>query len=357
VVAASGGPFANVMGPLPTSLLTADVSSTTTTSFQGMVNVKKNLFSGYTVRDNEKLLYTYAFRTSMYGSLGSKVASLQYGNTMHMVPPDPNHETLIPSFIGEPFDRVDVIGHKYGPYGSLKHAPLVKTSEARTDHWTTSWSQPVIYNYYQNILSSTQFLTNLRLIRGSTNYVWNGWSWSVTTTPDTIGIPPINTVHFHVNTPMAPLLSASEGAPTSGMWGGAGTAGISDGTTYANVTLHMRTGSFVYTDYLRMQTITADIMANLGSPYAVESFIPEPVKSNMKTFLGSPYRPLYQGTYQANFHFQVPSTCVVPILYMSTGPTFPPLSGSLGYQHPTGGNPPPPLLNISLNNFYNFMAP
>ncbi|MDQ3100559.1 MAG: hypothetical protein M3R08_04165, partial [Bacteroidota bacterium] len=329
------------MAPMAT-MMSAEINTSTTSLHQGLANLNIRTLGGYNVKANEKLLYNYNFRTSMHRSLAAKAAGFMHSGTQHSAnPAGSSYEILSPYFSGEPFDVFDVNGYDYST-GSI--APLVKLSEARTDQWTSAWNQPVIYTYYQNILNSSQNLTSLGLIRGQmVLYGPFGMNW-VFYGPDTIGIPPVNTVHFHPYNYAAGPLSQQEGAPSGGIGMDVGlfSTEISDGgAPSASLYLNVTTGTYVKQDFDRMQTITSSIIDGYGSPYAVESFIPEPVRSNMKTFLSSSYRNMYQGNYKVNFHFQdPPGNCIPTILYFSTGPTFPPVSGTATYPHPTGTLPP-----------------
>ncbi len=343
IIQASAAPLATMMS--------AEVTTQSTSVYQGLANLNRRMLSGYNVKANEKLLYDYSFRTSMHRTLAAKAASFGHSGTQHLAnPAGSSFEVLQPWFSGEPFDVFDGRGHTFTT-GSI--APLVKFSEARTGIWNTNWNQPVIYTYYQNILNSSQNLTSLRLIRGQT--VVNGpfgMNWIIYG-PDTIGIPPVNTVHFHPYNDLSGPLSQQESAPI----GLGAEANFSDelsdgGPANASLYLKVTSGTYVKQDFDRMQTITANIIDNYGSPYAVESFIPEPVRSNMKTFLGHTYRNMYQGNYTVNFHFQdPPGECIPTILYFSSGPTFPPLSGTAVYDHPTGTTPPIVIqTNVNLGN-------
>lgn len=331
------------------SLSTATYASTST--FQGMVNIRHRKLTGYSLRANEKLIYAYCFGTSQYNTLAAKVASMQHIETTHdPVPPTTAvKETLFPTFHGERFDRVDVIGHRYGPALTLKHAPLVRPSESRTDAWTRSFAQPIIYDYYNSVLYSEYPYSDLRLQRGVTTVNY-GFGASVTIQgPDTIGIPPKWTVRFTTTTPMALLLSDAEKAPRDSFSAAvmptsaaAMSVGYADAGPSVDVALKVITGIYVAQDYARMATITSDIVSGYGWPYDAEHFIGEPVATYMRKYLETPYKIMYKGSYAANFQFQPPTTCVENVIYRTTdeGPEDSGGAGTATYIHTTGPDAP-----------------
>lgn len=314
---------------------------------EGRIQLRQRTLAGYSLRSNEKMLYNFYFGTSKHNTLAAKVGAMQHIVTVRepASPMTATNEHLFPSFTGERFDRVDVNGFIYGP-SSLKHPPLVDLSEARTDTWTTSWAQPIIYDYYTAARTNPYTLTPLTLTRGliySEAGVMQG--------PDTIGIPPTNTVWFDTYTPTAPLLSAYDRRSNSlfanTLFVGGGSPMVSADGPYtgptADVRLKMSTAIYVRKDYLRMATITGDISSRYGSPYAAEHFISAPVDEYMRDYLESTYRVMYKGKYNANFYFRPPFTCVEHIILRTTeeGVPPPPAIATAGYVHTTGPDAPP----------------
>ena len=92
-------------------------------------------------------------------------------------------------------------------------------------------------------------------------------------------------------------------SPVGGFFGG-GFPALNLGPTVA-MKMNMETAFRVYLDRLRMNTITASVQAYYGSPWTSE-FYNEPVKGQMKTYLNTPWRPLYRTTYTARFYFRTP---------------------------------------------------
>jgi len=352
ILPSSSGPLggvANLGAVNATDWQLAQTTTTSTSQFNNMVNVNRSSIQGYTLRSNEKLLYTFYFGTSNFDLLNDKVASLQTTTTYRSASAStPGQETLSPGFVGERFDQVDIVGYHYGqpgyPGGDLP--ALVTVSEARTDNWTTSWNQPLLYDYYNAILATGSYYTGFRLNR----YDWTwantpgiGYSW--VPVPYPIGIPPVNTVAFYPNGPAAQLLNAQETAPsnTLGVVGGGGLA-VSTGGPVADVVLNVETGIWVNNDFMRFQTITADIMSRFGSPFATESFIAEPLRTHMKNYLNTTsYRTMYSGDYQARFQFHKPFTCPGVIYMMNplaATPVSTQLPGAALYHHTTGSMDP-----------------
>ena len=81
--------------------------------------------------------------------------------------------------------------------------------------------------------------------------------------------------------------------------------------------MNMETSFRTLLDYLRMNTIVNNVQAMWGSPYTSE-FITGTVKTQMITYITTPYRPLLRGTYTGRFYFRSP-------YYMCTDPdSYPP---------------------------------
>jgi TANFOR domain-containing protein len=276
----------------------------------GGAQVRKNRIDGRTVRKNEKLLYVFFFKTSQFNTLVQKMAAFTPGTTnrsaLGLL------EFLEPGFTGgERFDAFDVNGFRY-MHGVTPQfiRPLVNMREARTDNWNTTWAQPVIYDFYNNLRSSGY--TTLRFNRAN---------------PDTLGIPPTMTVRFHVDNPTSNPLSPSEYLPYSsnpgsvfgnliinGFTSYTGNIGFGSGYNLGGfgyvgppntLKLNMETSFKTWVDYQRLNTISNNVQMYYGSPYYSE-FIFGLVKTQFIRFLTNPFRPLYQGTYQARFYFNTP---------------------------------------------------
>ena len=343
---AGTGVYAGTISQRPTSMMWehSSVSTSTTSQFNGMVNVHRQSIQGYTLRSNEHLLYTFHFGTSQYNTLNEKAAALQNTSTTRSAPSAPELETLSPAFVGEPFDKVDISGYHYGQpgYAGGDLLPQVWLTDPRTDNWSTNWNQPLIYNYHNAVANTGTTYTGLRLIRGY--YTSSSWPLRLTWHDSYTGIPPTNTVTFYPGGPSASLLTAQEIAPTSSVFAGIGntTLAIGDGGPSAAVQLNVETALQVRADYLRMQTITSDIITRYGSPFAVESFIAEPLRTYMKNLLNSTYWRMYTGNYQVQFHFRKPPSCPDAIYLMATGTNTggaAPLPGAATYYHSTGSSP------------------
>lgn len=314
------------------------VSSSTTSQFNNMVHVLHQAIQGYTLRSNEHLLYTFHFGTSQYNTLDEKVAAMQTTATSRSAPSAPELETLSPGFTGERFDLVDVYGYHYGQlgYAGGDIMPLVYLTDPRTDNWSANFNQPLIYDYYSSMLSFGNYYTSMRLIRGYYTFMFGTFTWHDSYT----GIPPVNTVFFQTNCPVASLLNTQETTPvfTSSVYGGTAGGVLTTGGPSADVVLRVETALQVRADYLRMQTITSDIIAGYGSPFAVESFINEPLRTYMRNFLNSTYWRMYTGNYQAQFHFRNPPSCP-GVIYMQTQGSTAALPGAATYYHSTGTTP------------------
>ncbi|HRH68333.1 MAG TPA: hypothetical protein PLB89_02385 [Flavobacteriales bacterium] len=324
-------------------------SYTNRSLMDGRIQLRQRTLAGYSLRSNEKMLYNFYFGTSQHNTLASKVAAMQHVVTVRdpVTPITAVNEHLYSYYTGERFDRVDVRGFAYGPGAGLKIPPLVDISEARTDAWTTSWAQPIIYDFYSAARNHPYTPTLLKLNRGLI-YTEAG----VMQGPDTIGIPPTNTIWFDVNTPTAALLTASDRRSNS-LYGN--NAIVADGLPLAvavgessgpvsDVRLKTSTAIYVRQDYLRMATITGDISSRYGSPYGQEHFIGEPVDEYMRDYLESTYKVMYKGTYAADLEFRPPFTCVENIILRTTGegegPAPNPVGSRVQYVHTTGPSAP-----------------
>lgn len=332
---------------------TMSMSYASTTSYHGgMANIHQRRLSGYSVRGNEKLLFTYHFATSAYSTITAKAAALTAIAVEHTKTTEvPPRETVSPSFSGEKFDVFDVNGYQYRPAPECFIPPMIKLDDARTDTWNNNWAKPLIYDYYAGI--KQRGCSNLDLARSVT---FNSFGVPITQdSPDHIGIPPVHTVSFHQYNPVRGALTESETAPpqpwgnqTAGM--GIGMAGDVGGPQTA-VRVNVRTGTQTRSDYLRMETISADAMSHCGhlDPVA-ELGMEEPLRSKAVAFENSTFKLLYRTNYGAKFLFSPPPSCQpfsdwnadAPPLnsgnatyYLSTG--IPPSNTPAGAGIPSGG--------------------
>jgi hypothetical protein len=286
----------------------------------GGVQVRNNRINGRTVRRNEKLLYVFFFKTSQFNTLQQKmsgVSSIAANRTNFGL-----FEYLAPTFTGpEKFDVFDVNGYRFMNGLSPQFIrSLVHSTESRIDNWNTTYTTPVIYNFYNNLRSSGY--TSLKLTRAN---------------PDTLGIPPTNTLRFHESNPTRNPLTSNEYLPLSsspnsvfanlantginyGMppFGGGfiNFSGVAAGPDIA-LKLNMETSFRTLLDYLRMNTIVNSVQAYWGSPYTSE-FITGLAKTQMITYITTPFKPLYRGPYTGRFYFRSP-------YYMCTDPDSYPL--------------------------------
>ncbi|MCX6271331.1 MAG: hypothetical protein NTU44_08970, partial [Bacteroidetes bacterium] len=70
----------------------------------------------------------------------------------------------------------------------------------------------------------------------------------------------------------------------------------------------IESGINTLTDYVRLRTITSNIISHYGHPSNSE-FIVEPVKTQMINFLGSSYQRFNKGAYTLDFKYQPPCQC------------------------------------------------
>lgn len=329
---------------------TASVGNSVSSSFQGMVNIHRRSLQGYTLRPDEKLIYEYQFRNSQYNTLGAKAAALansstNYVSTTHMPP----RETLEPAFTGEGFDTYDANGLPYTRNsGSFRIEPMVFLTAANSETWMTNWAKPVLYDYYG--LIKTSGCSDLQLAR---NTIISNFGFIPTMliqdTPDTVGIPPYRTVRFHPNGLVWSALSDSEAAPSIGS-GTPGSIGginsISDGSSPPQTLLQVTTGMWTRNDYIRLKTITDDLIVRCGpvnptidGQGEAMGGLSEPLRSKVLAFQNG-YRLMYKGNYRTTFWFVPPPTC--PNNYVEQGD--PMLntgsSGNAVYNHALGSTPP-----------------
>lgn len=301
------GAFANaiqVTGQPQTSSSSFGISSTLSTTVQNStqnygVNVKvRNLkIVGRTLRNNEKLLYTFFFKTSKFNNVAEKSASLIGKSTPRTT--GFGFEFLEPYFDGpEKFDIFDIKGYNYSRvpgYSVTKILPIVKLSEARTDNWNDTWANPIIYKYYRVLING---FTTLRFDRA---------------TPDTIGIPPIKTIRFHKNTISAGALSAAEIKPSNGFSMNTPMS-ITTGTGNSNpaeVQFMNYTALWTRIDYIRLEALTNSIFIFTDAGQNVS--VPEPLKSMRQRYWDSTWNPLYKGEYGLRLGFVTPDTKLIPV--------------------------------------------
>jgi hypothetical protein len=325
------------------------VASNVSTSNQGMVIRTNRVIQGYALRPDEKLLYEYHFRTSNYNTLPDKVTALvntstEYTGTTATLP----KEVLSPSFTGERFDTYDLVGFKYGPEDLLKIYPLIGVQDAKSDLWHTQFAKPILYDYYAAIKASD--CSELELQR-SVVTTSNGFFPTVTYRdhPDPVGIPPFLTVNFH---PLGPLpssiLSDSEVAPSTTFAMSPGNWSVSaDGpATGPPITtrLQYKTGEWVVKDYLRLQTITPDVISHCGplnhNPGGddVVNEMAEPLRSYVIAFQNTPYKRMFNGAYGAKFFFYPPPPCAQSSI--EPGDVVSYSNGIATFQHTAGITPP-----------------
>ncbi|MGV9012786.1 MAG: hypothetical protein ACOH13_09355 [Flavobacteriales bacterium] len=332
-----------------TGLMVSSFEVNNTDLHNGMAVIQGRTITGYSVRSNEKLLYTYHFRTSSYNTLSAKVAVFTAPYVTHTITTEnPPSETLIPSFVGEAFDEYDmkpipVIGLPNTPM-----PPLVHMNDPNTATWQTLYTQPVFYDYYGMIRVSN--CTDMQLQRTTTQYSWPGGT-VIADNPDYIGIPPYLTVKLDPFSPCPNRLNDSETAPYSSPRGGlimgettnvTLEAGESGPSVSADLVLRWETAQQVRKDYLRLQTITADMLSHC-SLYG-EVGIQDPLESKVITFNSTPYKPLTIGNYKVAFFFQAP-TCP-PDADTGSGST----NGIASFRNATGG---PELINKPMGGTMN----
>lgn len=319
---------------------TMSMSYASTTSYHGgMANIHQRRLSGYSVRGNEKLLFTYHFATSAYSTITAKAAALTAIAVEHTKTTEvPPRETVSPSFSGEKFDVFDVNGYQYRPAPECFIPPMIKMDDARTDTWNNNWAKPLIYDYYAGI--KQRGCSNLDLAR---SVEFNSFGIPIyQDSPDHIGIPPVHTVSFHPYNPVRGALTESETAPPQ-PWG-AQTSGMAvalpgdAGGPQTAVRVNVRTGTQTRSDYLRMVTISADAISHCGhlDPVA-ELGMPEPLRSKAVAFENSTFKLLYRTNYGAMFLFNPPPSCKP---FLDAGVSPPPLnSGNTTYYLSTGVPP------------------
>lgn len=330
----------------------AAVGSSSASLYGGMVNIRTRSIQGYTLRPDEKLIYEYQFRTSQYNTLAAKVAAMANSATTYIASTHvPARETLEPAFTGEGFDTFDANGLAYSRNtGNFTIPRLVLLTAANTDAWMTGWAKPVLYDYYGLIKNSG--CSSLQLARTTTTI--GGGIFNATVirdTPDNIGIPPYRTVRFHPNTLIWSPLSDSEAAPSvgSGIPGAISTpTTIGDGSTGNQTTLQVTTGVWTRDDYIRLKTITTDVILNCGPVNPVidgqgEALggMAEPLRSKVLAFQNG-YKRMYKGTYRASMQFYPPPTCLPGFIEQGDNLLIPGSTGNAVYSHPLGANPPMP---------------
>lgn len=316
------------------------VATASTSSEQGgMVNVNTRKLSGYSVRQNEKLLFSYQFVTSRYNTIATKVATLTSVAT-HVesdgaVPP---REMLRPGFAGEGFDVFDVLGYRSSVQGSsFTLPPLIRLDDALIDTWSNQWSKPVLYDYYAQLKARGCSNLDLQRSMGTNSFGLP----SISDSPDPIGMPPYRTVAWRVNNPTTQPLNSTETAPPpangpGSMIAGGGPLEVSEGggINMGNVRLDQKTSYWVRDDHKRLQTITADVIAKCGPLGSTGSGMIEPLRSMVVRYQNSGYKRPYRGNYGVRFSFEPPPTCKP---FLDSGQSSPALSSGTALFNYTSG--------------------
>lgn len=287
--------------------------------FGSMAILRTRRLNGHSLRSDEKLIYTYHFRTSQYNTIAAKAAAYTVMAVSHPISADvPAFETLTPSLIGEPFDIYDLRRTYFRINASYSIAPLVRFTDPLLNSWQVNWVKPRMYDYYANIkLNPT--CTSLRLERSSSTFTvsttWGTYTSTLSSeTPDTSGIPPFRTVWTNPYNPTILPLSDNEVTPLSALVGAlvggsfTNTATTGGTTNTANLILDWRTQHTVRKDFLRLKTITSDLAYRC--PPFTESFLGEPLRTQLLAFQNISLQRIYTGNYQARMHFQPPPTCM-----------------------------------------------
>lgn len=292
-------------------------SSTSTTSQQGHTfHLRQRRLTGYSVRPNEKLLFTYYFRTSAHNTIAAKAAALTNNTTfLESDGATPPRETLRPDLQGESFDVFDVNGYTSPQNTSFVLPPLISLSDALTDAWSVQWSDPVLYDYYAEI--EARNCSSIDLMRSVTYSAFGVPRYS--DTPSAPGIPPFQTVKWRVGNPTRQPLTPDETVPlpANGLVAqNTNNLAVSAGASTASVRLDHTTAIVVRNDHQRLLTITADVIANCGPlqapPPPAEYFglMPEPLRSMVIRFQNSGFKRAYRGNYRVRFSFHPPPTCM-----------------------------------------------
>jgi len=333
----------DIMANITYAMSATNVSSTSYNG--GLANLRQRKLVGYAVRGNEKLLFTYHFRTSAYNTIGAKVAALTSNATFLLSDgATPPRETLRPNFLGERFDVFDVNGYQHPTIPSVDLSPLIYLEDARTDTWSNQWNKPVLYDYYAEIKARN--CSPIDLVRSVVN---GRFGVIVSDTPDPVGIPPYRTVIWRAGAPVMGTLTAEEVAPPPAIGVSGGAVGANamgePGATPVDVGLDVRTSFYVRDDHARLATITADVIARCGplNPYydsqgELMGGMTDPLRAVVLRYQASGYKRPYRGNYGVKFLFIPPPTCQP---FVDPGETRPPLSsGNATYTYTLGPLPP-----------------
>lgn len=321
-------------------MMSAGTFTTTTSSFNNMVNTHSQGLQGYTVRANEKVIYTYHFRTSRYNTLAAKTAAMTPMGTEHT---STNVGVLKeypkPSFGGEGFDVYDVDGFTYGSTGQNTIAPLISLQDARTDLWNRTWSTPILYDYYALLKESNCTDQELERTVATQQLPWGGSISLISDSPDPyIGIPPTKTVRFAADYTY-PALSDADVLPFD-----PNNLPVMDGSmsgaTPASSKLRVLTPSQTSKDFLRLKTVTADALTHCN-PNAAENFLSPAFTAALERFRIAAFKPLYRGNYAVTAFFRGPGECT-PFADWGQGADL--SSGTITYPLPTGAAPPAPAI-------------
>jgi len=284
-----------------------------------LIAIRQGRIDGRITKDpNETIYYVFFFKTSRYRNLSAKVAGLS--NTSTSREAGFLYDVLEARFNAQEWwDEFDVDGYSYSNgYRNYRVPPLVRTIDGLNNVWYNTFTSPVIYQYYRNLVSG--------------GFRDNWWEQRIR---DRLGVPPVNEV-VTISDPLGPL-SENEYLPQStstqnfgttlligaGLFSGSSTTLpgtsptilLSGSRSYRKIVFGP--AGMTYMDYSHLGRATARFITTYGHPSTSE-FIREPLKSQMLRYLNSRWTTYMRGAYRIGFRYY-PFTCLDPD---TTPPTY-----------------------------------
>lgn len=283
-----------------------------------LIAVRQGRIDGRITNDpSETIYYVFFFKTSRYRNLSAKVGALSNISTSRET--GFLYDVLETQFNSQEWwDVFDVDGYSYSiGLRNYRVSQLVKTVDGLNNTWYNTFTSPIIYQYYRNLMSGGGFSDNWWQLRNR----------------DGLGLPPVNEV-VTISNPSSPLSESEylpQSTPTSGigLLIGAGLYSISSPTlpgtsptiflagTGSRYKILFGPAGLTYWDYYYLGSATARYIATYGHPNTSE-FIREPLKSQMLRYLSSRWTTYMRGVYRIGFRYY-PPPCIDPD---TTPPTY-----------------------------------
>ncbi len=272
--------------------------------------ISRRTISATRVRQGEKLLYVYVFRTSNFNTLEAKLNSFVYTTTENLNPAG-IYQTPRAKYTGaEHFDHYDFHPLIWSRSGSSHtFGPLVKIiGSERTAAWHNTFVNPRIYDQIQWLRSKGWWSGNVQFDR----YLTSSALQFVEVEYNTYQ-PTLNDIANLIFTESAPSSSSSSGGGVSAGSGSALLSGFSPGalsgtanlnaiqtTIYPpppQIQLQYNHGIIVPFDFIKVKTKAASVLSN---PFISKSASDI---TKLNSILTSEYQLMPRGNYPLKYYY------------------------------------------------------